>query len=70
MCILKFESNWLDDAPNEFTIYLDRKSCKNLKKKKKEREKSLSKGAKCYKDAKRGGGKKWLKHSLKSSMRS
>ena len=51
------------------------KSCKNLKKKKKRKkrkEKSLSKDAECYKDAKRGGGggRKWLKHSLKPSMRS
>ena len=45
------------------------KSCKNLKKKK-EKEKSLSKGAKWCKDAKRGEGMKWLKHSLKPKMRS
>lgn len=40
------------------------KSCKNLKKKKEKKRKSLSKGAKWCKDAKRGEGMKWLKHSL------
>lgn len=69
MCILKFESHWLDDAPNEFTIYLDRKELQKSKKKK-EKEKSLSKDAKWCKDAKRGEGMKWLKHSLKPKMRS